>query len=313
MLFDKFSPEGMENNIDVDTWISILDNICDIMDASNAGIITVSDFTCLGFESVLCSSTKLCELHKSRISCFCEYVYKENRTVYLSGCACGESNSERETDNYKSFFGIPVSGIDGEVFAILFVFDLSSTQYTESQVSLIENISTLLRSEILLKEESRILYKNSHFDIMTMLLNRRGFFHEFNKANIDDGEIVCLYFDLDNLKYINDTYGHFKGDDYISGFASCIRNHIKYNTIPARVGGDEFIVVIHSEDPGYACELVRKIRTDFHEFIEGFRGDDDVPLGFSYGCGTSDSQSLNIINLIKSSDENMYRNKKNKL
>ena len=55
MLFDKFSPEGMENNIDVDTWISILDNICDIMDASNAGIITVSDFTCLGFERVLIS------------------------------------------------------------------------------------------------------------------------------------------------------------------------------------------------------------------------------------------------------------------
>ena len=117
---------------------------------------------------------------------------------------------------------------------------------------------------------------------------------------------------MDNLKYINDTYGHFKGDDHISGFASCIRNNITYNTIPVKVGGDEFIVVIHSEEPEYACELVRKIRADFHDFIEGFRGD-DASLGFSYGCGTSDFQSLNIINLLKSSDENMYRNKKNKL
>ncbi len=121
-----------------------------------------------------------------------------------------------------------------------------------------------------------------------------------------------MYFDLDNLKYINDTYGHFKGDDYISGFASCIKNNSKYNTISARVGGDEFIVVIHSEEPGFARELVKKIHTEFHDFIEGFRCDDEVSLGFSYGFGTADSRSFNIINLIKSSDENMYLNKKNK-
>ncbi|MCW4443740.1 GGDEF domain-containing protein [Vibrio splendidus] len=122
-----------------------------------------------------------------------------------------------------------------------------------------------------------------------------------------------MYFDLDNLKYINDTYGHFKGDDYISGFASCIKNNAKYNIISARVGGDEFIVVIHSEEAGYASELLNNIHAEFDDFIEGFRCDDEVPLGFSYGCGTADSRSFNIINLIKSSDENMYLNKKNKI
>ncbi|MEZ9649616.1 sensor domain-containing diguanylate cyclase [Vibrio lentus] len=313
MLFDKFSSEGMQKNIDVDTWVSILDNIRDIMDASNAGIIMISDLSCSGSESVWSSSNISCNQHKSRISCFCEYVHNENRTVYLSGHAGGESVSAKGADAYKSFCGVPVRDIDGEVFAVLLVFDLSPTTYTQSQVNLIENISTLLRSEILLKEESRILYKNSHFDIMTTLLNRRGFFHEFNKANISDGEIVCLYFDLDNLKYINDTYGHFKGDDYISGFASCIKNNAKYNIISARVGGDEFIVVIHSEEAGYASELVNKIHAEFDDFIEGFRCDDEVPLGFSFGCGIADSQSFNIINLIKSSDENMYLNKKNKI
>ncbi|HAH01885.1 MAG TPA: GGDEF domain-containing protein, partial [Vibrio sp.] len=52
MLFDKFSSEGMQKNIDVDTWVSILDNIRDIMDASNAGIIMISDLSCSGSESV---------------------------------------------------------------------------------------------------------------------------------------------------------------------------------------------------------------------------------------------------------------------
>ena len=114
------------------------------------------------------------------------------------------------------------------------------------------------------------------------------------------------------MKYINDTYGHFKGDDYISGFASCIKNNSKYNIISARVGGDEFIVVIHSEETGYASKLVNKIHAEFDDFIEGFRCDGEVSLGFSYGFGTADSRSFNIINLIKSSDENMYLNKKNK-
>ncbi|MFA0071092.1 GGDEF domain-containing protein, partial [Vibrio breoganii] len=64
MLFDKISCEGMEKNIDIDTWVSILDNIRDIMDASNAGIIMISDLSCSGSESVWSSSNISCNQHK---------------------------------------------------------------------------------------------------------------------------------------------------------------------------------------------------------------------------------------------------------
>ena len=119
MLFDKFSSEGMQKNIDVDTWVSILDNIRDIMDASNAGIIMISDLSCSGSESVWSSSNISCNQHKSKISLFCEYVHNENRTVYLSGHAGGDSVSANGADAYKSFCGVPVRDIDGEVFALL--------------------------------------------------------------------------------------------------------------------------------------------------------------------------------------------------
>ncbi|MCZ8488479.1 hypothetical protein O9992_18130 [Vibrio lentus] len=79
----------------------------------------------------------------------------------MSGHAGGESVSAKGADAYKSFCGVPVRDIDGEVFAVLLVFDGAQQRIRKAKLTLIENISTLLRSEILLKEESRILYKQS--------------------------------------------------------------------------------------------------------------------------------------------------------
>ncbi len=104
--------------------ISILDNIRDLIDASNVCIIIISDLSCSCSESVLSSSNISCNQHKSRISCFCEYVHNENRTVYLSGYAGDESATATGMDVYKSFCGVPVRDIDEEVFAVLLVFDL---------------------------------------------------------------------------------------------------------------------------------------------------------------------------------------------
>ena len=84
-------------------------------------------------------------------------------------------------------------------------------------------------------------------DMLTGLLNRQGFENEIStaiaRAQRYGEKSLFAFIDLDGFKLINDTYGHFKGDDYISGFASCIKNNSTYNSISARIGGDEFILV----------------------------------------------------------------------
>lgn len=93
-------------------------------------------------------------------------------------------------------------------------------------------------------EKNVIEYERDH-DALTGLLNRRAFIrimnslfeNEINKIKI----AALLMLDLDNLKYINDNYGHEIGDNYISKAAETFVNSTPENTIISRISGDEFL------------------------------------------------------------------------
>ncbi|HQM01333.1 MAG TPA: GGDEF domain-containing protein [Ruminococcus flavefaciens] len=83
-------------------------------------------------------------------------------------------------------------------------------------------------------------------DHMTGLLNRRGFYRLLQKlidsSGNDSTSIVIISADLDGLKYINDTFGHFEGDNAISEAARALLANTSNMDICARFGGDEFVV-----------------------------------------------------------------------
>ena len=100
-------------------------------------------------------------------------------------------------------------------------------------------------------EKNVIEYERDH-DALTGLLNRRAFIrimnslfeNEINKIKI----AALLMLDLDNLKYINDNYGHEIGDNYISKAAETFVNSTPENTIISRISGDEFFVFFYGYD-----------------------------------------------------------------
>lgn len=96
-------------------------------------------------------------------------------------------------------------------------------------------------------EIERIAYERD-YDLLTDIYNRRAFHHQldnlFEKSeNLGIGAL--LMFDMDNLKYINDTYGHDLGDQYIKIFCSVIKEYEEYDSVVARRSGDEFYVFIY--------------------------------------------------------------------
>lgn len=96
-------------------------------------------------------------------------------------------------------------------------------------------------------EKKKIEYERD-YDILTNLLNRRAFEEKLRHLKTCPRELkqgAMMVWDLDNLKYVNDTYGHSMGDAYLVAFANCLKAFNTENVISARRSGDEFITLIY--------------------------------------------------------------------
>ncbi|MGN0395024.1 MAG: EAL domain-containing protein [Coprococcus sp.] len=99
-------------------------------------------------------------------------------------------------------------------------------------------------------EKRKIEYERD-YDITTGLLNRRAFYCRMNILFSNREKLktaACFMFDLDNLKYVNDTYGHDFGDDYIRAAAAVFRSFESEQNIVARLSGDEYIMFCYGYD-----------------------------------------------------------------
>lgn len=149
-------------------------------------------------------------------------------------------------------------------------------------------------------------------DSMTMLGNRNAFeLYLQELAGTSPGRLVFILFDLDKLKFINDTYGHTVGDQVIHIAAQCIRKVFEPVGTCYRVGGDEFCVILTSAANNEL--LLHTFETQLHQKSEG-----SIPFSVSYGWsekyfGHGMKVSMNdIFSLQKLADENLYRHKKGK-
>ena len=94
------------------------------------------------------------------------------------------------------------------------------------------------------RERERTLQNEAYRDFLTGLLNRRGLEASVEALHKEDCPLAVYLFDLDNLKYINDCFGHGEGDRMLMEFGEILRSHTRGTDILSRFGGDEFIVVM---------------------------------------------------------------------
>lgn len=103
----------------------------------------------------------------------------------------------------------------------------------------------------------------SHLDALTGVLNRRGFSRvldrEVERRRRDGGEMHALFLDLDNFKKINDVYGHSVGDSVLIAVSRILTQSVRASDHVARVGGDEFLVILPNTRRGEARIVAEKI------------------------------------------------------
>jgi diguanylate cyclase (GGDEF)-like protein len=122
-------------------------------------------------------------------------------------------------------------------------------------------------------------------DPLTGLANRRGFERALARMRADahrGGSFALLHIDLDYFKAVNDTYGHAAGDEILSGVAACIRAELRSQDVTARIGGDEFVVLVAGvKEP----EIVQKLADRIIARIEGYAATSDAAARVSASIG----------------------------
>ncbi len=150
------------------------------------------------------------------------------------------------------------------------------------------------------KYESR-LHELAMTDFLTGLFNRHKLYHEAER--VYPGEKTVIYIDLDYFKNINDTYGHEKGDIILKLLSDELKSKF-YDGITARMGGDEFVIVMRMDCPD--DELERRF-TSMEETFANSKDTIGINVRFSAGVYRG---SLSIDEAIKKADELMYAEKR---
>ena len=146
-------------------------------------------------------------------------------------------------------------------------------------------------------------------DVLTGLFNRRDFELKVKLA-IRDAEIAgkeysLLYMDLDQFKVINDTCGHIAGDELLKQYTSALSDLVRHADTLARIGGDEFGLLLENCSNEQALLVAHKIQERTQQFRFSW-GDKTFGIGVSIGMIGINSQSSSVIDVISRVDAACY-------
>jgi len=147
----------------------------------------------------------------------------------------------------------------------------------------------------------------AHVDTLTGLFNRNAYLdYTTQLVREDQMPLTIMVGDLNELKRINDVYGHLAGDDLIIKAAKAIAEAKPDNAFVARIGGDEFVVLVPNSEPDTAEEFIAKA----NELCSGNDNEKyQVPsISWGHSLMTSSDQSYN--ELFEEADRMMYEYKK---
>jgi diguanylate cyclase (GGDEF)-like protein len=164
--------------------------------------------------------------------------------------------------------------------------------------------------------ERRGLYEQlsyrAQYDSLTTLLNRASLYDRVDahtrKANPERSAMAVLYLDLDRFKEINDRYGHGAGDKVLTDVSRRILDHVRHTDFAARIGGDEFVVILPGVSDRNEASRVADLLVNAIEQPVLFNNR-ELRVGGSIGISIYPDDGAHTDALLRFADEDMYRAK----
>ena len=238
-------------------------------------------------------------------------------------------NDEIGSDRYSMIL-LPL--FTGETLWGVFLCDMSDRlfeddEFLSNQLGSAVNIIHLLNENELIQEkleESLIFLRNqnikldnlSKIDTLTKIMNRRGFYMAaepfLEKAAKEQLRVAVIYVDMNNLKIINDRYGHVEGDFALELIGQVLKEVVADRGIVGRIGGDEFTCIMeYNPDDGG-----NSFRKEIYERFYDYNMHSSKPYIISVSIGIHVQKivdNIELEHLLSYADEKLYLEKKNRV
>lgn len=234
----------------------------------------------------------------------------ENSKPILNGNPTVEPGYRSDPGKFstlRSALAVPLQGVNG-VIGVLTLYSIERDIFTKDHLRVLLVVSSKLSLAI----ENALRYRQAETsattDFLTGLPNARSLFlhldSEIARCKRSGESVSLLVCDLDNFKQINDQYGHLEGNKALKVVATALRGNCREFDYVARMGGDEFVVVLPGLDASRAAERTEHIRK---MVLEEARLQTGLELSVSIGSSTYPHGGADAEDLLSSADRVMYK------
>ena len=255
-------------------------------------------------------------LHRSRSMC-ARVICHPDRLFYTTDAArhpmFGAANlTVAGAARPRTYVAAVVESTDGHPYGTVCAFGEDEVSLSDIQLDALAALADTARHLLDGKRSVQHFESLANIDELTGISNRRALAEVasmvLHQARRGDARPAAVLFDLDNLKMVNDTFGHATGDQLIHRFAQRLAGTTRAGEMVARIGGDEFVVFMPNVTSSNALVAARRI----HAVVTA--SDDEsglpVPIRASYGTGLWMHPHDTLEVMLHRADEAMYLDKR---
>jgi diguanylate cyclase (GGDEF)-like protein len=189
-------------------------------------------------------------------------------------------------------------------FSIIFILVIALTAVIYILISVFRNLVQERTTVILMKAREEYFYTDSLTGVFNRNYLNEKIIPELKKT-YPNALIIC---DMNNLKFSNDNYGHCFGDKLIKKYVDFLKKNTCGNTL-VRMGGDEFLIIMPGNGEEQASELSNRLLGLPKEYVQASDGE-IIEVCAAYGYSVQSGKDINIDEMIKEADQQMYKVKR---
>ena len=255
------------------------------------------------------SCVGLSESETSRDVSFCAHAILGDEILMVPDTLADERFHDnpfvKNDPNIRFYAGCPLRVANGSKLGTLCLIDVKPRDLDAEECELLRDLARMAEQELAAVQLATL-------DDLTLLSNRRGFEalaqHALNVCKRMARPATLLFFDLNDFKQINDTFGHAEGDRALQTFGDVLRTALRESDVIGRLGGDEFVALLTNADSTETQEATQRLTQLLdarnEETQRGYR------IRYSVGQTAYDpAHQGSIAELLAAADAAMYSHK----
>lgn len=219
-------------------------------------------------------------------------------------------------ESARSVLMVPLINEGRAIGVLSFVSDHQGA-FARQDLTLVQAIAAQVAAAVEVAELHERLKRAANYDALTGLHNFRYFYlrleEEIARAERRSSPIAVAYFDIDQLKAINDEHGHLAGDEALRSLGKAIAGHVRAEDVPARYGGDEFAIVMPDTGRDEAERVVHRLMEVLDASPIQLDEDRSIPMpARSWGVASYPIDGVTAKELVENADTRAYARKRAK-